>query len=253
MREEVIGAYNRGVAQLGEPETRPAAMAAFEDAIKLDPYFAHAFFGRAVCLFMSGRNEAAITDYDQAIALNPNVPAFYRGRAFSYLVLRGSGGAGDPHDRKAQADIAKADQLEGKKSPVWADTSSTIGGNADAMICDFLPQPITEPGGGAKAPGASKGGGAKGKTPGKGDRRRAEALYEKALECMESGGLKKEALRLLKEAIAADPTYPNAYDGLADVFTSMGHADRAAAAMRKCGELKAKEKAKNKKWWQFWK
>lgn len=244
MRDQAVQAYNRGVTQITWPEKRQAGIASFTEAIKLDPQFAHGYFGRAVCLAWSARHEEAIQDYDRAIALNPNEPVFYRGRAFSYMALR-YGSIGDRCDLQAQADIAKADKLEGKKNPLWADTSSTVGGNADAMLLDFLPQPVTASATKAKTPKAEK--------PERGDRARAEALYNQAMDCMESGGLKKEALRLLKEAIAADPTYPDPHDGLADVYTSMGDAAAATAAMRKCGELKAKERAKNKQWWQFWK
>lgn len=236
-----VEAYNRGVTQFLEPND---ALATFDDAVRLDPLFAHAVFARGVMYSFTCRGDQALKDYDRAIKLNPVVPEFYRARAFHYLELRCAGGSKEECDQQIEADLERARWLERKPNLIWADTSltSTMGPKADAMRIDFMPKPIS--------PQQVRQASIDGAPAGRGQ---AVALYVKAMDCMEKVGQDEEALRLLKDAIAADPTYPNAYEGLYDVYSSMGRADEAIAAIRKCGELKALERAKSKKWWQIWK
>ncbi len=70
------------------------------------------------------------------------------------------------------------------------------------------------------------------------DRVRAEAHYQQARKHMQVGGLKSEALRLLNEAIAADPTFADAYDARSNVYIAMGRIDDAIADIKKCAALR---------------
>jgi tetratricopeptide (TPR) repeat protein len=69
------------------------------------------------------------------------------------------------------------------------------------------------------------------------DRTQAEALYQQARNHMRVGGLKSEALRLLTEAIEADPSFADAYDARSNVYMSMNRIDEALADIEKCAEL----------------
>ena len=68
-------------------------------------------------------------------------------------------------------------------------------------------------------------------------RLRAEALYRKGKNEMRVGGLKDASLRLLTEAIQADPTHADAYDARSNVYFSMDRTDEGMADMNKSFEL----------------
>lgn len=72
------------------------------------------------------------------------------------------------------------------------------------------------------------------------DRSKAEELYQKAREEMRVGGLKSAALRYLTEAINADPSFADAYDGRSNVYFSMDRIDEGMADMHKAFDLQKK-------------
>jgi tetratricopeptide (TPR) repeat protein len=72
--------YKRGQARLdaGDPE---GAIAAFDEAIRLDPTHAPAYNERGVTHYRKGDYDGAVADFSEAIRLAPRDPAAYRGRA----------------------------------------------------------------------------------------------------------------------------------------------------------------------------
>jgi len=78
------------------------------------------------------------------------------------------------------------------------------------------------------------------------DRAKAVELHERALNCMETGGFKADAIRWLKAATEAAPTFAEPWETLYDVYSTMGrsHADDAIAAINKYIELKGIGKSK---------
>ena len=64
--------------------TSGARIADYDQAIKLDPNLAAAYFNRGLVHRRSGSADRAIADYDQAIKLNPNNVAAYNNRGIAY-------------------------------------------------------------------------------------------------------------------------------------------------------------------------
>ena len=60
-----------------------AAIKDFDKAIALEPNDASAYYNRGTSKSNLGQDRAAIDDYDKAIALNPNYAAAYNNRGIS--------------------------------------------------------------------------------------------------------------------------------------------------------------------------
>jgi tetratricopeptide (TPR) repeat protein/S1-C subfamily serine protease len=77
---------NRGVSKydLGQKQ---AAITDYDRAIAINPNYSHAYNNRGLVKSDLGQNQSAITDYDRAIVINPNFAKAYsnRGNAKSYL------------------------------------------------------------------------------------------------------------------------------------------------------------------------
>jgi tetratricopeptide (TPR) repeat protein len=82
------------------------AIAAFSEAIRLDPKNANVFFDRGIAYGKKGDNDRAIADYNEAIRLNSNYANAFLNRGFSYFKK------GD--NRRAIADYNEAIQLDPK-------------------------------------------------------------------------------------------------------------------------------------------
>ena len=81
-------------------------MAEYNEAIRLDPKFAAAYFNRGQTYFALGHQLEAVRDYTEAIRLNPQhpyVPLAYASRAMSYTLLG--------NDPEAHQDIGRAVEL----------------------------------------------------------------------------------------------------------------------------------------------
>ena len=63
------------------------ALAAFEQAIRLDPHFAGALFGKGNALYFMKQYEDALLAYEQAIRLDPHNPAFHNNKGSTLYSL----------------------------------------------------------------------------------------------------------------------------------------------------------------------
>jgi tetratricopeptide (TPR) repeat protein len=79
------------------------AMAAYNQAVRLDPKSARVYNRRGDAYRRLGRYHQAVLDYNQAIRLAPQLAESYVGRAFAYTLLR--------KDKEAQQDVARAVEL----------------------------------------------------------------------------------------------------------------------------------------------
>ncbi|MBI5428825.1 MAG: tetratricopeptide repeat protein, partial [Nitrosomonadales bacterium] len=77
--------YNRGT-ELGKLQRYEAALADFNKAIAIHP-FDDLYGNRATAYYFLGRYREALGDYDLAIELNQTNPNAYQGRALAYRAL----------------------------------------------------------------------------------------------------------------------------------------------------------------------
>ncbi|NEQ38648.1 MAG: tetratricopeptide repeat protein [Okeania sp. SIO3I5] len=75
--------YNKGLAYYKQGEYQQA-LAAYNQAIRLNPKFADAYYNRAIVYDDLGEYEKALADYNQAIQLNPKFANAYYGRGLAY-------------------------------------------------------------------------------------------------------------------------------------------------------------------------
>ena len=82
MAKTAIIYYNRGVARhdLGECE---AAITDYDEAIRLQPDHASAYLSRGTAKYAQGQYEAAIADYNQTISLQPDYASAYYNRGLA--------------------------------------------------------------------------------------------------------------------------------------------------------------------------
>lgn len=79
------------------------AMAAYNQAVRLDPKSSRAHNLRADAYRRAGRYHLAIKDYNEAVRLAPQLAGSYAGRAFAYTLLH--------KDKEARQDVASAVKL----------------------------------------------------------------------------------------------------------------------------------------------
>ncbi len=79
------------------------AMAAYNQAGRLDPSSARVHNHRGNAYRRLGQYYKALQDYDEAIRLAPQLAESYVGRAFAYILLR--------KDKEALQDVARAVEL----------------------------------------------------------------------------------------------------------------------------------------------
>ncbi|MEG4107773.1 tetratricopeptide repeat protein [Microcoleus sp. S13_C5] len=84
--------HNRGVARsdLGDNQ---GAIADYNQALKIDPNFATAYYSRGVARSDLGDKQGAITDYNQALRINPNFAIAYNNRGSARYQLGDKQGA----------------------------------------------------------------------------------------------------------------------------------------------------------------
>jgi serine/threonine protein kinase len=79
-----IAYYNKAYA-LWDLQRNEEALAAYEQATRLDPNFAIAYYGKGHALWDLNRNEEALAAYKQATHLDPSYAVAYAGKVVDYL------------------------------------------------------------------------------------------------------------------------------------------------------------------------
>ena len=107
------------------------AIAAFSEAIRLDPKNVNAFGNRGIAYAKKGNNDRAIADYNDVIRLSPNYANAFLNRGIAY------GKKGD-NDR-AIADFMEAIRLDPKNANAFFDRGIAYGkkGDNDRAIADY--------------------------------------------------------------------------------------------------------------------
>jgi tetratricopeptide (TPR) repeat protein len=77
----------RGLARVGLQNFK-AAEVDLNEAIRLKPDFAEAWYARGDFYVLQRRPEQALADFTEAIRLNPQIPGFYLERARAYILLQ---------------------------------------------------------------------------------------------------------------------------------------------------------------------
>ena len=98
--------YNLAGVQHFEAGRMEEAVAAYSEAIRLDPGHPAAYYNRGQAYFTLGRPRLAVDDHTKAIELSPDDPEqalAYADRAMSYTLLS--------RDEEGQSDMAKAIEL----------------------------------------------------------------------------------------------------------------------------------------------
>ncbi len=101
-RQQITETIQNG-RQLAQGGRLEEAIAAYDEAIRLDPNCAEAYAARADAREVLGELQPAVADSSEVVRLTPDDPDAYRRRALLYLKL-------DDQPR-ADADLAKARQL----------------------------------------------------------------------------------------------------------------------------------------------
>ena len=79
------------------------AIIEYDEAIKLDPQLALAYYNRGVAYHYLGQPKQALEDYDEALRLDPKHASAYANRAQANTLLE--------RDKKAQQDVDRAVEL----------------------------------------------------------------------------------------------------------------------------------------------
>lgn len=98
----------QALAKSGETQ---AALDEFNRAVALDPYNAQALYGRALLYQGSNEHDLAIADFGAASGLNPQKAEPLLGRAVSYLAIG--------KVKEAAADLDEASEADPHNAQVW--------------------------------------------------------------------------------------------------------------------------------------
>src|SRR5262245_39022006 len=121
---------NRGIAYAKKGDN-DRAIADYNDVIRLSPNYANAFLNRGIAYGKKGDNDRAIADFTEAIRLDPKNANAFLNRGIAYAKK------GD-NDR-AIADFTEAIRLDPKNANVFFDRGSAYGkkGDNDRAIGDY--------------------------------------------------------------------------------------------------------------------
>ena len=98
--------YNHAGVEHFEQGRIEEAITEYSEAIRLEPEYAAAYYNRGQAYFTLGQAQLAIQDFDDAIRLSPDhpeLPLAHVGRAMAYTLLG--------EDEEAQRDISRAVEL----------------------------------------------------------------------------------------------------------------------------------------------
>jgi tetratricopeptide (TPR) repeat protein len=236
---EITSAWNSYGAALSMASRHGDALAAFDQAITLDPGFAAAYNGRGNVLYALGRFGDALAAYDQAITLDPGSAIAHNGRGNALQALGRFGDALAAYDQAITLDHGDATAYNGRGNALRA-----LGRFGDALAaCD---QAITlDPGDATAHNGRGNALRALGRF---GD---ALAAYDQAItldpgdaiahngrgNTLQALGRLEDALAAYDQAITLDPgdAIPQANKGI--TLAMMGGLDEALAELDTAGHL----------------
>jgi CHAT domain-containing protein/Tfp pilus assembly protein PilF len=87
-RFKAMALVNRGIA-FSATGDREKALADFDEAIRADSSFFHAYYSRGLALVSSDQQNLAFADFEQAIRINPGFSDSYNNRGFLYWKFKG--------------------------------------------------------------------------------------------------------------------------------------------------------------------
>jgi Tfp pilus assembly protein PilF len=105
---QVVTARAQKLARSGKTEE---ALAAFNNAIEIDPNNADALYGRGLLYQGQKQHQSAVDDFTAANGLRPQQPEPLLGRAISYLAL--------DKIKEASADLDEAAQADPQNVQIW--------------------------------------------------------------------------------------------------------------------------------------
>jgi tetratricopeptide (TPR) repeat protein len=145
---------------LGQKGQTDQAMVHYEQAIKLSPNYADAYYNRGNILFAAGRTEEAIADWEKTLQLQPNDADAYTclGNAFlrqgainealTYYETASSLAPKDPHSRNNMAWLLAtsfdASIRDGAKAVQLAEQAVALSGGRDASFLRTLAAALAE-------------------------------------------------------------------------------------------------------------
>ena len=101
---DAISAYQQGYAHMREG-TWFAAIAAYDEAIRIEPDVSGLYEARGTAYMYSGRHDQALADYTRAIEMNPNDAGHWRRRSHAYTI------APTPEPERGVEDATRAIEL----------------------------------------------------------------------------------------------------------------------------------------------
>ncbi len=120
--------YGRGLTYRNKDDVERAD---YSEAIRLEPQVAAAYFNRGKLFHLQGNSGRALADFDEAIRLDPKFVFAYTNRGYVYLA-RGN-------NHRAIADFSEAIRLEPKLVSTYIDRGNAYRarGDNDRAIADF--------------------------------------------------------------------------------------------------------------------
>jgi tetratricopeptide (TPR) repeat protein len=183
------------------------AMAAYDEAIRLDPKNALAYAGRGQTYRAKGDFERALADADTAITLDPKLALAYNTRGAAYF------GKGDKD--RAIADFSEAVRLDPKRYVFYANRGFAFAakGDNDHAIADFNAAAKLEP-------------------------KYVWTYYGRGIAYSAKGD-NTRAIADLSQAIKLNPNFSTAYDKRSLAYRAKGDNGRADADVKEAARLKA--------------
>jgi tetratricopeptide (TPR) repeat protein len=221
---------NRGVT-FNNLEQHRRAITDYDEAIRIDPTFAQAYYNRGNSYSALGQHERAITDYDEAIRVDPTFAQAYTNRGRSYSALGQHERAITDYDETIRVDPndAVAYYNRGRNYSALGQHERAITDYDEAIRLDpTLAQAYTNRGY---------------SYAGLGQHERAIADHDEAIRLdptlaqaytnrgysYGTLGQHERAIANFDEAIRLDPTYVQAYYNRGSIHSDLGQHERAIA------------------------
>ena len=197
--QDLSSAYNNRANAYREKGDKDRALADYNEAIRLDPKYALAYFSRGSFYGnILGDKDRALADYNEAIRLDPKYAPAYNNRGNNYS------GRGD--NGRALADLDEAIRLDPKLALAYFSRGSFYGnvmGDKDRALADYNEAIRLDP--------------------------KLVLAYNNRGNNFAGRGDKDRALADLNEAIRLDPFFGAAYTNRGLLFERLGKIDKARA------------------------